>query len=119
METNLLDRVAALAPLGVLLYVLRRHESERAKLLETLERDREAFRHERRELFNRVQFPTAMPVASRPTDRPAPLRPKRTAGAAAREEALAEARNGYSGIGVAEPPDLTEFLPRDGDEAPA
>lgn len=64
MSPSLLDRLLALAPLGVLAYVLRRHDSERRDLLRVLETDREAFRSERRELINRVQFPTHMPLVA-------------------------------------------------------
>lgn len=70
MNPSLLDRALSLAPLGVLLYALQRHEAERARMIAVLESDREAFRNERRELMNRVQFPTAMPTATRPIERP-------------------------------------------------
>lgn len=71
----IVDRLLALAPLGVLAYALHRHERERAGLLKILETDREAFRNERRELINRHQFPTAMPTATRPVDRRPPVAP--------------------------------------------
>jgi hypothetical protein len=64
VNASVFDRFLALAPLGVLAYVLRRHDSERRDLLRVLETDREAFRSERRELINRVQFPTRMPVVA-------------------------------------------------------
>jgi hypothetical protein len=67
---RLLDRLVALAPLGVLVFVLRRLEGERGRLLDALEHDRAAFRDERRELINRIQFPTLAPVATRPASTP-------------------------------------------------
>lgn len=63
---RLLERILSAAPLAVLLYLARRQESERVRLLEMLNRDREAFRDERRELINRVIAPQLIPTGTRP-----------------------------------------------------
>jgi hypothetical protein len=102
---RLLDRLLALAPLGVLAYVLRRAETERREYLRQLASDREAFRNERRELINRVQFPTRVPIAAVPT-RPGDRRPKPA------EDARAE----WARVGTVALPTLD--LPGDSDPAP-
>lgn len=108
MDTSLLDRFLALAPLGVLAYVLRRAETERREYLRQLAADREAFRNERRELINRIQFPTRIPVAAMPTRpddrRPNGLRPEE------------ETRAAWASVGTAALPKFD--LPGDTDDAP-
>jgi hypothetical protein len=110
---RLLDRLVALAPLGVLVFVLRRLEGERGRLLDALEHDRAAFRDERRELINRIQFPTLAPVATRPASTP----PVASGDAAA----AAERRRQWASVGrvdrTAATPDLAG-LPGDGDDLP-
>lgn len=104
----LLDRILALAPLAVLAYVLRRNESERSRLLRALESDRESFRNERRELINRVQFPTRMPVATAPIE---PMRP------GDRRPRIPDARRQqWQKVGTAAPAEFA--LPTDRDDAP-
>jgi hypothetical protein len=81
---RLLDRIISAAPLGVAIYLAKNHAAERQKMLELLDRDRTAFRDERRELINRVQAPQLIPQGTRPVDRrrsrPAPPpRPRRRA----------------------------------------
>jgi hypothetical protein len=109
---RLLDRLVSLAPLGVLVYVLRRLEGERGRLLDALEHDRAAFRDERRELINRIQFPTLAPVATRPAS--TPPAPGDAGAAAAR-------RREWASVGrvdrTAATPDLAG-LPGDGDDLP-
>lgn len=108
MDTSLLDRFLTLAPLGVLAYVIRRAETERREYLRQLAADREAFRNERRELINRLQFPTRIPVASMPT-RPDDRRPNGLTDAES-------ARTTWASVGTAAPPNLD--LPSDADDAP-
>lgn len=102
---RLLDRVLSAAPLAVLVYLARRHESERARLLRALETDRESFRGERRELLNRLHFPTVMPTGTRPVDRqPSPL-------AAAGNSPAEKAREAWQQVGT-----VSSLLPNDDDE---
>jgi hypothetical protein len=108
MVDQLVDRVLSLAPLAVLMYVLRRQDRERHDLLVALDRDRTAFRDERRELLNRVLFPHAMPVATRPA---------RQAPAPTQDDELAKRRPMWGGVGTAEPPFLPG-LPGDADDVP-
>lgn len=91
---HLLDRAIAAAPLAAMVYLARRHETERTKLLELLDRDRTAFRDERRELINRVQAPHLIPQGTRPLDRPEP------SPAAA---VTSEARRAFNRVGHAAP----------------
>lgn len=105
MTERIIDRLLAIAPLAVLAYVVR-------TLLAALEHDRAAFRDERRELINRVQFPTLAPVATRPTSPAAP--------APADQEAAAARRRQWASVGRADRlgPDVTAALPGDGDDLP-
>jgi hypothetical protein len=105
---SLLDRLLALAPLGVLVYAIRRAETERREYLRQLAEDREHFRNERRELINRVQFPTRIPVATAPT-RPADRRPN---GLTTAEDSRAE----WAKVGTVALPQFD--LPSDADDAP-
>lgn len=106
MDTALLDRLLALAPLGVLAYVIRRNEAERREILHRLAEDRESFRNERRELLNRLQFPTRMPIASMPIG-PADRQPNGLTPAE-------NARANWSQVGTFTPPVFS--LPGDGDD---
>lgn len=106
MET--VDRLLTLAPLGVLVYVLHRLEGERGRLLDALQHDRAAFRDERRELINRIQFPTLAPVATRPAP-PA-------GDAASGDGAAAARRREWASVGRL--PGVMPRLPGDGDELP-
>jgi hypothetical protein len=103
---QLIDRLLALAPLGVLAYVVR-------KLLVALEHDRTAFRDERRELINRVQFPTLAPVATRPPS-------TRTASPAPDDSAARRRRQAWATVGTADrlAGAVASPLPGDGDDAP-
>jgi hypothetical protein len=110
-----LDRLLSLAPLALVGFALHRNERERAKLLELLDRDRTAFRDERRELINRVQAPHLIPQGTRPVDR----RPEPSPAAAA----SAQARAAYNGVGRAAAPAYTPApangtAPGDGDDMP-
>lgn len=110
---HLLDRAIAAAPLAALVYLARRHEAERTKLLELLDRDRTAFRDERRELINRVQAPHLIPHGTRPHDRPEP---------SPAAVVTSEARRAFNRVGHAMP--LTPPAPNgaaapgDGDDLP-
>lgn len=109
---RLLDRLVALAPLGVLVFVLRRLEGERGRLLDALEHDRAAFRDERRELINRLQFPTLAPVATRPTATPAPVPGQHDAAVAAARRAE------WASVGRVDRSGAPAGLPGDGDDLP-
>jgi hypothetical protein len=71
--TRLLDRLLALAPLGVLAYLIGRQANERHELLEALERNSAAARDRERELLNRITHPHLMPTGTR---RDADTRPR-------------------------------------------
>lgn len=112
---RLLDRAISAAPLVAMVYLARRQEAERVKLLELLDRDRTAFRDERRELINRVQAPHLIPQGTRPADRRPDPSPAATASA--------QARAAYNGVGRAAAPAYTPApangtAPGDGDEMP-
>lgn len=108
VNTSLLDRLIALAPLGVLVYALRRHETTVRDALRAQALEQAEFRNERRELINRVQFPTRMPVAAvpmRPDDRaPSGLKP------------LEQVRADWGRVGHAAPPVFS--APTDADDIP-
>lgn len=111
---RILDRVIGLAPLGVLVYLARRHEHERQRLLELLDRDRDAFRNERRELVNRVTHPGILPTGTR-----APSTPSTNgAGPPPVPSPLAEKRAQWARVGMAAPaaPPPPDAPPGDGDD---
>lgn len=101
-----------------MVYLARRQEAERVKLLELLDRDRTGFRDERRELINRVQAPHLIPQGTRPADR----RPDPAIATA--EEVNARGRAAFASVGRAAPPapfvpsPSRNGLPGDGDEMP-
>jgi hypothetical protein len=112
-----LDRLLSLAPLALVGFALHRNERERAKLLELLDRDRTAFRDERRELINRVLAPHLIPQGTRPLDR----RPD--ASPAAAPTVTEQARAAFAGVGRAAAPLVPQTsrnggLPGDGDDLP-
>jgi hypothetical protein len=108
---RLLDRIISAAPLGVAIYLAKNHAAERQKMLELFDRERTAFRDERRELINRVQAPQLIPQGTRPADRP--LEPSRAAAA------TAQARTAFASVGRAAPPMMpspNHRPPGDGDD---
>lgn len=116
---GIIDRLLALAPLAVLIYVLRRHEAERVEHRAAAAREQEAFRTERRELLNRLQFPSRMPVATRPVDQA----PQSVRERIAQQQPARPPRIGglWGGVGTAAPATPANFigsLPGDGDQVP-
>lgn len=65
MFEKIIDRLLALAPLGVLAYLIGRQANERHELLEALERTSAAARDRERELLNRITHPHLMPTGVR------------------------------------------------------
>jgi hypothetical protein len=106
-----LDRLLSFAPLGVLMYVIRRHETERRAFLEAAEREQSLHRDVQRELINRVVAPHLVPTGTRPVDR----RPQ-TSPNGQHPTVDAEARAAWAAVGTAAPLDFR--LPGDGDEPP-
>lgn len=97
---RLFDRILSLAPLGLVVYALHRHERERMRLLQLVDRDRDAFRDERRELINRVQAPWMVPTGTRPAA-PAPAEPMQNDA----RTATARARAAFASVGHVAPPE--------------
>lgn len=102
MLDRIIDRLLALAPLGVLVILARQHQVERNKLVELLDRDRQAFRDERRELINRVQAPHMIPTGTRPAD---PPQPPADAHAGNGVTAAERARAAWTAVGRVRPPE--------------
>lgn len=109
---RILDRVLALGPLAVLAYFIHRGGREQTRLIDLVDRERDAFRNERRELINRIQAPHMIPTATRPAVSPAEQLALARAHAGNGVTPAEQARTAYSNVGRAAPASAPPFTPR-------